>query len=212
MLPLLVKLPDVRVSLPEVKVMLPLLVEAPVVVLILPEVPVIAPLLVKKPLTVSALIPIFNVEPALIVILDTDVSTPKVTVLVLNPLPTITFGRLPVGVKTPKLAAPVNKIVPGPLTPFVVVPLFVKVPPTVSVCPVFMINLLVAALKIRLVMLAAAVTVTVCPVTIVTLSVASGTTPPTQVEPVAQFPLPALVIFAAFTNEAVNNKKTTNNK
>jgi hypothetical protein len=40
------------------------------------------------------------------------------------------------------------------------------------------------------------------------LSVTKGTTPPTQVEPVAQLPLPALVIVAALANEKVNNIKS----
>lgn len=134
MLPLLVKLPVVRVSLPEVKVILPLLVEAPVVVLILPEVPVIAPLLVKKPLTVSVLIPTFKVAPRFTVTLVMDAFADKVTIFV----------------------------------------------------PV---------------------------VAIIAESPAAGTTPPTHVAVEFQFPpVEVLVLVAAFTNEAVNNKKTTNNK
>ena len=63
----------------------------------------------------------------------TSVFAPIVTVLVLLPSPTVTFGLVPVGVKLPKLAVPVKRMVPGPFTPLVVVPLFEKVPDTVRV-------------------------------------------------------------------------------
>jgi hypothetical protein len=68
---------------------------------------------------------------------------------------------VPVGVKIPKPVVPVNKIVPGPLTPLVVVPEFAKVPTTVSVILLFMTNLLLVALKLRSVILVEAVIVTI---------------------------------------------------
>ena len=112
---------------------LPLFVDAPVKVVSLPEVPVTTPLLVKKPFIVNVLVPKLIVAPMLTFKLFKDVLTPTVTVLLLAPLPTTTFGRTPVGVKTPKLAVPVNKSVPGPFTPFVVVPLFKKAPVIVNI-------------------------------------------------------------------------------
>jgi hypothetical protein len=44
-----------------------------------------------------------------------------------NPIPIVTLGLVPVGVKIQPVV-PVNKIVPGPLTPLVVVPEFAKFP------------------------------------------------------------------------------------
>lgn len=135
-----------------------------------------------------------------------------VTVFVLDPSPIVMFGAVPVGVRAPKLAAPVKRMVPGPFTPLVVVPLFVKVPDTVIVWPLLIINLLVAALIVRLVIEAAAVTVTVFPVAIVTLSVARGTVPPGQGALLVlefQLPLPAVVIFAAIA-VAPNTTMRTN--
>ena len=138
----------------------------------------------------------------------TRVAAPIVTVFVLDPLPTVTFGRIPVGVKLPTEAVPVNNRVPGPLTPFVVVPIFEKVPDTVRIWPLLIINVLVVALRVRLVTEALAVMVTAFPAAIITLSVARGTTPLGQgaltiVE--FQLPLPAVVIVAPFTFPAPTN-------
>ena len=94
---------------------------------------VTVPLFVKLPATVTVLIVAFNVAPTLIVKLLTKELAKTEIVLVLIPSPIITLGLVPVGVKIPKLVVPVNKIVPGPLTPLVVVPRFEKVPVTVRI-------------------------------------------------------------------------------
>jgi len=119
-----------------------------------------------------------------------NVAAPIVTVFVLVPSPMVTLGRLaPVAVKTPKVAVPVNCMVPGPLTPLVVVPLLAKVPDTVRMVPAFIINLLVVALRLRFLIGADAVTVTVIPVLITASSVEIGTGLPPQVVVLFQFPV-----------------------
>ena len=46
----------------------------------------------------------------------------KVTVFVLEPSPMVTLGFVPEGVRAPMLTLPVNRIVPAPVIPLVVVP------------------------------------------------------------------------------------------
>ena len=95
----------------------------------------------------------------------------------------------------------------------VITPLLVKKPltesvliPTFKVAPEFTVTLVMDAFADK-------VTIFVPVVAIIAESPAAGTTPPTHVAVEFQFPpVEVLVLVAASTNEAVNNKKTTNNK
>ena len=57
-----------------------------------------------------------------------------------------------------------------------------------------------------------AVSVIVCPAAITTSSVANGATPPTQVAPVLQFPVPAEVFIAAFKLFPANKERKRRNR
>ena len=137
----------------------------------------VAPLIVYNPLpafsvpltTRLRLMPtvrvlLVKIAPELTVRFATRVFALIVTVLVLVPLPMVTLGLVPDGVRDPKLAVPVKRMVPGPFTPFVVVPLLAKVPDTVSICPELIINLLEVALRARFLILPLPATVSVTPV------------------------------------------------
>ena len=114
-----------------------------------------------------------------------------------------------VSVKFPEFVKlPVNATIP--VVP-VSVPLFRKNPVVVSVLLAIFKVAPALIVTLTILVLVPTVTVFVPVVAIITSSPATGTTPPTQVEPVAHVP-PAtvLVLVAALTNETVKNKTETN--
>ncbi len=133
---------------------------------------------------------------ALTVRFVTYVAAVIVTVFVLVPSPMVTFGLVLDGEKLPILVVPVNKIVPGPTTPWVVVPAFEKVPDTVRVMPELIVKVLLVVLRVRFAQAASAVTDTEN-APMVTSSPATGTAPSFHVVVTFQAALAFAVLFAA---------------